>query len=68
MRDRREKGWAFDRSIGVGDLVTLITILLALWAAASRGEARLTRIEERLAPLWEQYKAQRIIPSAVKAD
>ncbi len=66
-QDRRQKGWGFDKSIGVGDLVTLLTILVALWAAASRGEARLTRIEERLEPLWEQYKAHRLnaLPASV---
>lgn len=50
--DRRAR---FDRTINVANVLSAIAILLALWGMSVRLESRLTTIETRLAPLWDDY-------------
>lgn len=49
----------FDNSISTGTVLQLLTMLFALWGAASSIRERLVAIETRLDPLWQQYNRGR---------
>jgi hypothetical protein len=46
----------FDPTISLGNLLSLVAIVATLLRIATRLEARLTRLETLVAPLWKAYE------------
>ena len=61
-------GWKLERTMSVGDVVAIVTMLAALALAAARGERRLAILETKLDPLWQQYQQFRATPAATVRD
>lgn len=45
----------FDNTISMGNILQVITLLLALWGLGTKIEARLTMLETKIEPLWHDY-------------
>ena len=55
----RTRAFHFDRSLNLGAVIQLIVLLVALWAGFSDMRARLTRLEDRVMPMWELFLSER---------
>jgi len=51
-----------DRTMTLGNIITLVTMLAGLWAATTRIENRLTQLEIKVDALWQDYVRQRTFP------
>lgn len=47
----------FDSTIDFGHILTIVVILIGLWSGFAGMRDRLTAIEVKLQPLWDDYTA-----------
>lgn len=56
----------YEPTISLGNILTVVGMLLGLWAASNRViatiEGRITAIEVRMQPLWDDYVKARNSP------
>lgn len=56
----------YEPTISLGNILTIVGLVIGLWGASNRViasfEARMTKIEVRLDPLWADYVKERNSP------
>lgn len=56
--DRRHT--RFDTTINVANVLSVIVILLALWGMSVRLESRLTALEVKIGPMWDNWNLRNV--------